>query len=407
MLILIIVVFLIVSCDEQNINELWNNPVYQEKIVNLDNKSDNLMIINSDVVDMFPEYKKVQETHNPSILTNIEKSLLFYMCSNLIYFVPYDLNDSNVGKPNLYHQAVQGLFEEYNSTYETTYETGKYISSYLTFQCMSGYPIYLNQLKEMYIDSFSNPEKVIYIKESFNINSYNIFEIKNPPPPDELIESYFASKLLDEIEFKVYEGEMSIRTNTATKMFNVNEMPRTIEELKEEVKILRYKKVDEKEETQEEIEFVEEFVETQKEETNLELIKKEVRQEIKQEVQQNIQRSEETSQQYDFPELRKNKEELILISQYSPKFQKAISSYDKIGFKTEDRSLTFVISKGLITKIEDGINNVDFTITTTTKNAINMFDMGMSGNTKGVLSIVKELDIPFSVKMRILKNVVS
>jgi len=443
---LFMLLFLLVGCSSQaKIDSLWNNPNYQEQITNLENKSDNLMILNSRVVEMFPEYKKVQETHNPYLLTHIERILLFDMCFDLIYSKS---TKSNVPEDNFESEAIESIYNEYGIDYvqnqisasghDWVTEIYPYIKSYLAFQCLSGYPIFKSQMKAIYKDSYFNYEKIIYTEESFDLNT--MFLDVRTPSPESIMKNFSLIANLSKEEGFVYEREINWRKNIIylenPSLENEelkDKKPRSVEELKLFVKQLEdndnYKNINfttylsldyidylnlefieqrkksiEKREEEENIELItdKEFIDG----VSGEVITQEVQQEIEEEIKQNIKRSEEVSQQYDFPEIRKNKEDLILISQYSPLLKKALKDYNRIGLQTETKSYTFILSEGSITDIKEGLDNVEFTITTTASNAINMFDIGVEGNVKGLLSIVKELDMPFTVKLKILKSII-
>lgn len=107
---------------------------------------------------------------------------------------------------------------------------------------------------------------------------------------------------------------------------------------------------------------------------------------------------------YDFPEIQMNKGEICSVFNSSSIIRNIIRDYNFIGLAMGAKKYTFVINEGKITDILGSLENVDFTIKTTLSNLKDLIESAKKKNFKKVVEDILNLEIPFGVKLRIMKH---
>lgn len=107
---------------------------------------------------------------------------------------------------------------------------------------------------------------------------------------------------------------------------------------------------------------------------------------------------------YDFPEIKMNKKEIYSVFNKNNVIHNIIKDYERIGLVLGGRKYTFIIRGGKIVDIKKSVVDVDFTIKTTLSNLKDLIESAKKRNFKKVIADILKLEIPFGVKLRIMRH---
>ncbi|HLC72716.1 MAG TPA: alpha/beta hydrolase [Candidatus Nanoarchaeia archaeon] len=113
-------------------------------------------------------------------------------------------------------------------------------------------------------------------------------------------------------------------------------------------------------------------------------------------------KSLQTSDNYDFPLLKKNNQDIINNCNNNKICTDIIKSYKSIGFKTESKQITIIIENGQIKAINEGIGkSVDFTISLPDQKLLEIYDLAKNNNLVKAVWAMKGA-IPLSIFLKLM-----